>query len=170
MFRKVPKKNGYPDVPTNPVGIAIHNLLGTGEFDITISKPGYLTRTLLNERVKLGHTLDINTQLPKIVVLTGKLNPGKFGAVPNLPVGVNPTENTIIVATTDNPLATIEIWLTNELDISGDPTGHTTGTITFAQPYNSILENLDYSSITPKLMVQNTGTAKGTYTITLTFV
>ena len=64
----------YPIQISSPEGLIVHNKLGTGLFDITIVKEGYVTKLLRNNRVKLGRSLDLGNvqmQFADIIITIG---------------------------------------------------------------------------------------------------
>ena len=167
---KVPHAKTYPDVFSNPEGIVIHDHLGTALFDISILANSCLPKTLSDNDVKLGQSLDLgDIQLSPIIILRQKIKPGTFATGPMLPPNTPfPKPDSKVRITVDKPNAIIELWVAAQDDNTGNPDGYEKMVITKLQPYEATVQDSGFSPDYPKLMGRNVGTATGEYTIELT--
>ncbi len=82
-----PRLTPYPIQISTPEGLIIHDKLGTGLFDITIEKEGYVIKVLRDNRVKLGGNLPLGiVQLEFVEII--------------IPIGPN---ETLVVFGPDSP-------------------------------------------------------------------
>ncbi len=122
MVLKKPRTKPYPVQISSPEGFIVHDKLGTGLFDITIEKEGYVTKVIRDKRVKLGANLplgDIQLAFAEIIIPFG---PGE----------------TLVVFFPDSPQWAIG----NTINVKNITTGDA---ISLPNTYNADNENSPYS-------------------------